>query len=182
LKDDEALESIPSAKKSKTKVVPTKDNDGWVHQKVKTLDEDGKELPKTEEKIKPKKESLSASSTKKEKVNPISNIFDLANESDNVPTQAEYLASVRDARIKGKPEKPEKQAQKKQPKAEKPKEAAPEPKEKKVKQLKVQKKPEVEKKNVVVADVPFWQNELFKPLVYVFGLVSFLSFLYLVLN
>lgn len=178
IKDNEPLETIPSVKKPK---VPsfTKDDDGFITKK-----NEGKELekPKTEEKPKPKKDVA----VKKEKVNPSQNIFDIANEDDDLPTREEYLDSVRSARLKGKPEKPEK-AQAQKPKPPKPKDEDKDAdKEKKVKKLKLsQKKPEVEKmKNTttVVADVPFWQNELFKPLVYVFGLVSLLSFLYLVLN
>jgi len=51
-----------------------------------------------------------------------------------------------------------------------------------------QKKPSKEaseggkKAHVVVKDIPFWQNDLFKPLVYVFAFVTLISLLYLTLN
>jgi len=191
-KEDEALEATP--KKPKTKVVTTKDNEGWMHQKI--LDEEGKELDKSKsEENKPKSKkpasdlSASAKTPKADKVDPTRNTYDISPEEENeLPTQSEYVATVRDQRLKGKPEKPEK------PKSQKPKSKLPEskekekkePQEKKAKSLKVSKKGEEKKPapaNKVVADnVPFWQNELFKPLVYVFGLVSLLSLIYLVLN
>jgi len=179
IKDDSALESIPSAKK-KTK--PTKDSEGWFSTQSEGTEQ---EKPKSE-KPKQQQQQKIKETPKKEKVNPSQNLFDLPDDTDNLPTPAEYIASVRDARVKGKPEKSEKsQAQKSKPaKVEKPPKEPAEPKEKKKpKEKKVKQEGSYEKKNVtVVADVPFWQNDLFKPLVYVFGLVSLLSFLYLVLN
>jgi len=173
-------------KKIKTKMVTSTDDKGWTHQKV--VDKEGKELEKSKPDVvtpKPKK-TVTAGKIVNEKSNPSTNIYDLPEDAENVPSKAEYISSVRDSRLKGKVDKtPVKQKaskasqekEKKEPKSEK---KADKKQPKSEKKEKVKKSPEEKKQ--IVADVPFWQNELFKPLVYVFGIVSLLSFLYLVLN
>jgi len=169
-------------KKIKTKIVQSTDDKGWIHQKV--VDKEGKELEKSKPEVvtpKPKK-TVTAGKIVNEKSNPSTNIYDLPEDAENVPSKAEYIASVRDSRIKGKVDKTP--VKHKAPKASQEKEAKEKKADKKhpksEKKEKVKKSPEEKKQ--IVADVPFWQNELFKPLVYVFGIVSLLSFLYLVLN
>jgi len=157
------------------------------------VDKDGKELEKSKPEVvspKPKKTVTAAPKPINDKSNPSTNIYDFPEDAENVPSKAEYMASVRESRTKGKVDKTpvkhkatkasqekdakEKKEPKSEKKADKKQPKSPEKKEK------VKKSPAEQKQ--IVADVPFWQNELFKPLVYVFGIVSLLSFLYLVLN
>jgi len=173
-------------KNKKTSVVFSTDDKGWIHQKV--VDKEGKELEKPKsETVTPKpKKTVTATKTVNEKSNPSNyNIYDLPDDAENVPSKAEYMDTVRSSRIKGKVDKT--------PVKHKAAKASPEKEPKEKKEPKVDKKqPKSEKKEKVkkspaetkqiVPDIPFWQNELFKPLVYVFGIVSLLSFLYLLLN
>jgi len=108
---------------------------------------------------------------------------------ENVPTPSEYQASLRENKLKGQQEKP--------PKAKPPRKENKENEEKgkdstdtkksadKIKKLEKKKQNEEKKKplhQVSVKDVPFWQNDTFKPLVYVFAFVALISVLYLTLN
>jgi len=107
---------------------------------------------------------------------------------DNVPSFSEYQASLRESKIKGQQQQQQQPAPIKRKNAhkaenkengEKVEKKPKNPKEEK----KVAKKPKEEKKALHLArDIPFWQNDLFKPLVYVFAFVTLLSVLYLTLN
>jgi len=172
------LESVP--KKIKTKVVTSIDEKGWKQHKV--VDKEGKELEKSKPEVstKPKK-TVTAPKTITEKSNPSANIYELPEDAENVPSKAEHISSVRESRLKGKVDKTPVKHKASKPSQEPKSEQKPIKKQpKSEKKEKVKKSPEEKKQ--IVADVPFWQNELFKPLVYVFGIVSLLSFLYLVLN
>jgi len=93
------------------------------------VDKEGKELEKSKPEIstKPKK-TVTATKTISEKSNPSTNIYDLPDDAENVPSKSEYIASVRDSRLKGKVDKtpvkhkaskPSQEKEKKEPKSEK---------------------------------------------------------------
>jgi len=180
---DEILESAPPfTKKPKTKLKITTDENGWVKQK--RVDDEGKEIemtkPQTEEKV------VKAKKLKAEPKDPNAglnnNMFVMAEQSESLPSVADYQTSLRETKVKGKQEKTpvkpkavRKPAEDKEKVKEKEKEKEKEVK-KPVKALKVKPVKQIQ------TTVPLWQNELFKPLVWVFGLVSLLSLLYLFLN
>jgi len=183
-------QSIPAPKKPKTKIVNKKNSEGWITATV--VDEAGNvlEKPKTEEKAfekppKPKK----VQPTKSNDSTPSNNIFTITNEEmENLPSQSEYQSSLRENKLKGQLEKPPKnKAVRKQVENKENGEKAKADKIKKPKEEKKKdKKPKEEKKKgshqAAVKDVPFWQNDTFKPLVYVFAFVALISVLYLTLN
>jgi len=187
---------IPPPKKPKTKVVTLKDSEGWFNTTV--VDEAGKELekPKAEEKAfekhpKPKKQQQPSKSNDSTLSN---NIFTITNEMENLPSPSEYQSTLRENKLKGQQEKPTKNKTRKQVEnkenGEKAKESVDTKKSadkiKKPKEEKKKEKPKEEKKKgphqAAVKDVPFWQNDTFKPLVYVFAFVALISVLYLTLN
>jgi hypothetical protein len=177
---DEGLEIIP--KKLKTKVVTTKDENGWVKQKRVFDDEEGNErvkITKSQPEEKPHKVKKVRAEPPPTNLN--NNIFVIADESESLPSVVDYQSSLREAKVKAKPEKT--------PVKPKPARKPAEAKEKEKEKEKEVKKPaakvpkvKADNKKQLAADVPLWQNDLFKPLVYVFGLVSLLSLLYLFLN
>jgi hypothetical protein len=189
---------IPPPKKPKTKIVNKKDSEGWVTATV--VDEAGKaiEKPKAEEKAfekppKPKKVKVAPKNNDSTLSN---NIFNITDEMENLPSQSEYQSSLRENKLKGQQEKPpknkvpRKQVENKE-NGEKAKESVDNKKladkiKKNKEEKKKDKKPKEEKKKgshqAAVKDVPFWQNDTFKPLVYVFAFVALISVLYLTLN
>jgi len=113
---------------------------------------------------------------------------------ENLPSPSEYQSTLRENKLKGQQEKPTKNKTRKQVEnkenGEKAKESVDTKKSadkiKKPKEEKKKEKPKEEKKKgphqAAVKDVPFWQNDTFKPLVYVFAFVALISVLYLTLN
>jgi len=156
------------------------------------VDEQGKELdkPKTEEKPEKKLKQSTKSNTTTTSDTQSNNMFTLANEMDNVPSLYEYQSSLRESKLKGQ----QSQQQQPAPKAKKRKAAENKengekvekkaPKNPHKEEKKGYKKPKEEKigPKSVARDIPFWQNDLFKPLVYVFAIVTAISVLYLTLN
>jgi len=93
------LESVP-------KKIKVTDDKGWTHQKL--VDKDGKELEKSKPEVvspKPKKTVTAAPKPINDKSNPSTNIYDFPEDAENVPSKAEYMASVRESRTKGKVDK-----------------------------------------------------------------------------
>jgi len=186
---DEVLEHIP--KKIKTKVITVTTDDGWTQQKV--VDKEGKVIKKeTEEKeetsTKPQPVKPKAKAPKVKDTSVTTNMYSMASGSESVMSPAEYQSKLRDSKLKANTaqEKP-KPAKKLQiphnKQADNQSEEPKSPKEKKPKKKDSEYVPQMKKPiSLVHADVPFWQNDLFKPLAYVFGLVTVLSFLYLTLN
>jgi len=180
LGEEHEQQQIP-AKKPKTKIKNLKGNDGWVT--VTVVDEAGKELekPKHEEKpVKPKKQPKQTEPTIS------NNIFTFADEMDNLPTPSDFQASLRERKLKGQPE-PAQKPQKNKPTRK------PVDKENGEKQVDIKKsghkvkpkKKEGDNKKAphpATRDLPLWQNDLFRPLVYVFAFVATISVLYLTLN
>jgi len=111
----------------------------------------------------------------------------MAHGSENVMSPAEYQSKLRDSKIKANMEKEKTKPKKAQSPHSKPvpenhsEDKSPK-KSKKPKDSDYLPQPKKLSSAVQAVDVPFWQNDLFKPLAYVFGLVTLLSFLYLTLN
>jgi len=171
-----------------------KDKDGFFTSTL--VDEAGKELEKSQPAEKPEKPEKPPKPSKKQpqiaKTNESSatnNYFIITNETENVPTLSEYQSSLRENKLKGQPEKPPKAKPSRKPvenkeNEEKGKEST-DTKKDKIKKPEKKKQNEEKKKpphQAAVKDVPFWQNDTFKPLVYVFAFVALISVLYLTLN
>jgi hypothetical protein len=116
------------------------------------------------------------------------NIYDFEDDTENLPTQSEYQSSLRENKIKGQQQtgkelKKRKPAENKE-NGEKPKEV--ENKKPKGGKQQAKKLREADKKPLqqqqLAANIPIWQNELIRPLFYVFVFVTLISLLYLVLN
>jgi len=152
------------------------------------VDEDGKELekPKAEEKVtKPKKLPKQSEPTSS------NNIFKIGDEMDNMPSLTEYPS--RESKLKGQQQqepvkkrqlnKPSRKPLEDKENGEKAKEPVDIKKSGPVKPPK-RKDGDNNKKapHPATRDLPFWQNDLFKPLVYVFAFVTLISVLYLTLN
>jgi hypothetical protein len=171
---------VPTKKPKKTKVIKT---DGWVNYAV--VDEEGKELekPKPEEKpLKVKQQQPASVSTKSTKTLS-NNIYSFDDDTENLPTQLEYQASLKDNKLKGQqqPPKNKRKNAKNKENGEKPKEVE----NKKAKEKpKVAKQPSKQKpqQQQLATNVPILQNELLRPLIYVFVFVGLISVVYLVLN
>jgi hypothetical protein len=195
---EQAKEEIQAqvAKKPKTKVVTKKDDEGYNVKVVvdkksgteikekETKAPEPKEVETTPEKAKSKSKKKTAASEQPDD----SNVFSMADEYEGVPSPNDYQISLREAKQKGMEKN--QQSKKKYPTpAPKPgdkEKKAKEKAEKKAKEEKVAAQ-KVPKKQVALpvvqsTDVPFFQNELVKPLVYVVALVSLLSVIYLIMS
>jgi len=125
--------------------------------------------------------SVSAKST-----NTLSNnIYNFDDDTENLPTQLEYQASLRENKLKGQQQPPKNKRKLIKENGEKPKEVenkkAKEKPKPKQQPKKVEKKPHQQQQQLAV-NVSIWQNELIRPLFYVFLFVTLISLLYLVLN
>jgi len=158
------------------------------------VDKEGNEIKKdTEEK---EETSVKAQPVKtkgkapksKDSSSVTANMYSMATASESVMTPAEYQSRLRDAKLKANIEKDKTKPPKKiilpqNKPADHQSEEPKSPKETKSKKSQIENfVPQKKPISPVHADVPFWQNDLFKPLAYVFGLVTVLSFLYLTLN
>jgi len=178
-------QSAPVVKKPKTKVIKkVEEKTGWVSNAV--IDEEGKEIekPKPEEKApKVKQQQQPTITSKKEKISQSNNIYTFAaDENDeDIPTQSEYQSSLRDR--KPQPQQPPKKNPVRKP-AEKNKEnGEKKPKEDEKKKKGNEKPKKVERRPPPpAATASILQNELIRPLFYVFVFVTLISVLYLVLN
>jgi len=181
----EDIPGIPGvAKKHKTKVVK-KETDGWTNYAV--VDEDGKELEKPKPEEKPLKVKQQPTAVTAKKDTPSNNIYTFADDTENLPTQSEYQASLR--KNKQPKEQPQQPPKNKPRKLAENKENGEKPKEVENKKPKFAKQPtkksrEAEKKpqQQLAPNVPIWQNELIRPLLYVFVFVTVICVVYLVLN
>jgi len=133
----------------------------------------------TPEKVKSKK-TVSAEQTDD------SNLFSIADAFEEVPSPYDYQISLKETKQKGmeKNQQSKKKYPNPVPKPADKEKKAKEKAEKKTKQDKVAAPHNVPKKapHPAPIDVPFFQNELVKPLVYVVGFVSLLSIIYLVMS
>jgi len=192
---DQVKEEIQAqvAKKPKTKVVTKKDAEGYNVKVV--VDKAGKELKEKDIKVAEKKEVETPEKVKdKSKKNappdqqPIddTNMYSMADDFEEVLSPYDYQASLLKAKQKGM-EKTQQNKKKYPTPAPKPADKVKKDKaEKKVKQEKVGAE-KVHKKPAPppvhqTTEVPFFQNELVKPLVYVVALVSLLSVIYLIMS
>jgi len=185
------------AKKPKTKVVTKKDAEGYNVKVV--VDKSGNEI-KEKDKVADKKEVEPAPEKEKEKEKkskknapstepPVddSNLFSIADDFEDVPSPNDYQISLREAKQKGM-EKSQQNKKKHPTPAPKPGDKEKKAKEKAKQEKAKQEKVPAPKKLVPPAvqqqstDVPFFQNELVKPLVYVVALVSLLSVIYLIMS
>jgi len=187
---EEILAQVP--KKPKTKKVTKTDKvtgfknkivvDAKTEEEIKKKDKpvEKKEVESTPEKVK-----SSSKKTASEHVDD-SNVFSIADDFDDVPSPNDYQISLKETKQKGMEKS---QANKKKypnpaPKPDKKKEKAEKEKKEAIKKQKAP-KPAPSKPippPVQSTEVPFFQNELVKPLVYVVALVSVLSVLYLIMS
>jgi hypothetical protein len=185
---EQAQEEVKAkvAKKQKTKVVLKKDAEGY---KTKVVIDPKTNEVKEKEKVPDKKEVESTpekAQTKSKKTAPAEqaddkNSYYITDDLDDVPSPADYQRAYKESKLKGmeKSQQNKKKYPTPAPKADKDKK-----KDKKVKPAPVP-VPEPKKKSPPPApptDVPFFQNDLVKPLVYVVALVSLLSFVYLIFS
>jgi len=182
----EEIQQQITTKKPKTKVGRKIDKDGFLVPTVVDV-ETGKEIKGTQDKvpdkkeveITPEKKSKKTASAPEQPTTDEQNVFYInEEEGKSVPTPAEYLDLLKAKRTGQKNKKPKypTPAPNKE-KEKKPKKA----KEEKVAVLHVPKK-QFPAPTHQPTDVPFFQNELVKPLVYVLALVSLLSVIYLFMS
>jgi len=186
----EEIQQQITTKKPKTKVGRKIDKDGFLVPTVVDV-ETGKEIKVTQDKVPDKKEVEITPEKKSKKTapeqptadEPNKSLFYIDEEEDSVPTPAQFQDILKEAKRTGqKNKKPKYPTHAPKPGDKVKKEKTKKPTEEKVAVLHVPKKQFSAPPAQQPTDVPFFQNELVKPLVYVVALVSLLSVIYLIMS